>query len=878
MAADSRNERPLDGVASIKVKIGLLVALSIVAAVVVLQVGDRADLPGWLTLPVTLVTALAVTQWLARGMTSPLREMTRAAGRMAGGDYSARVTASSADEVGRLARAFNSMAAELDSVDQQRRELVATVSHELRTPLAAQRALLENLVDGVVTPDDAALQTALMQSERLSGLVADLLDVSRVDGGAVPLVLAPIEVATLLEQAAAEVSVSGHPVRVETSVEPADLVVSGDAARLTQVVVNLLDNAIRHSPARGTVRVRATTVQDRWSLEVSDDGPGLPPDRAAKLFSRFGVGDDSSGGTGLGLAIASWVCELHGGSIRALPPADGASGARVRALLPLRPAPRGESKPGSDADSPPEPTEPLRSEVPTVNPSPPTASASVASGPAVPLPPFIDSLFGDYWPEHGPRTAPLPLYASIAVGALAASVLPYRSFGIGTLLVLLVSGGLLVGLSVHRRRVWTTLVVALSLGLVTLVVLRAAEWLAVLAILATAVLVTTSLTDAKRFLPMVASGAAWVLSGVRGLPLLGRTLAATSRHRLLWPVLRTAALSLVALVVFVGLFASGDAVFGSWVAGVLPDVHIADTLVLRAFVWFLVAGVVLAGCYLALNPPRVERISMPPGRPVARAWEWVVPVSVVVGVFLAFLTAQASAMWGGHDFVRRATGLSYADYVHQGFAQLTVATALTLMTIALAVRKAPRRTQRERRLLRVTLGALCALTLVVVASALFRMGVYQQQYGFTVLRVLVDAFEVWLGVIVVLVIVAGVRLSGWWLPRAALVSGAVLLLGIGLANPEAWVARQNIERYQATGKLDLAYLSSLGADATPVVQQGLPADLAACVVSRQHTSQNRDDWLAWNLGRSRAEGVVGNGDSESPSAPCPAISLDYPGN
>jgi hypothetical protein len=92
------------------------------------------------------------------------------------------------------------------------------------------------------------------------------------------------------------------------------------------------------------------------------------------------------------------------------------------------------------------------------------------------------------------------------------------------------------------------------------------------------------------------------------------------------------------------------------------------------------------------------------------------------------------------------------------------------------------------------------------------------------------------------------------------------------------VARQNIERYQATGKLDLAYLSSLGADATPVVQQGLPADLAACVVSRQHTSQNRDDWLAWNLGRSRAEGVVGNGDSESPSAPCPAISLDYPGN
>nr|WP_275450770.1 HAMP domain-containing protein [Arthrobacter sp. H20] len=101
----------------------------------------------------TLAAALDVTQWLARGMTSPLREMTRAAGRMATGDYSARVTATSADEVGRLARAFNTMAADLATDEQQRRQLVATVSHDLRTPLAAQRALLENLVDGVVRPD-----------------------------------------------------------------------------------------------------------------------------------------------------------------------------------------------------------------------------------------------------------------------------------------------------------------------------------------------------------------------------------------------------------------------------------------------------------------------------------------------------------------------------------------------------------------------------------------------------------------------------------------------------------------------------------------------------------------------------------------------------
>ena len=121
------------------------------------------------------------------------------------------------------------------------------------------------------------------------------------------------------------------------------------------------------------------------------------------------------------------------------------------------------------------------------------------------------------------------------------------------------------------------------------------------------------------------------------------------------------------------------------------------------------------------------------------------PVGIVIAVFVAFGVAQASAMWGGHAYLRRTTGLSYADYVHQGFGQLTVATVLTLATIALAVRKAPQRTGRDRLLLRIALGLLCLLTLGVVASALFRMAVYQQAFGYTVLRVLVDAFELLAG-------------------------------------------------------------------------------------------------------------------------------------
>ena len=120
-------------------------------------------------------------------MTSPLREMTAAARRMARGDYGARVTATSSDEVGELARAFNRMAEDLEAVDRQRRELVANVSHELRTPLAALCAVLENLVDGVGEPDPATLRTALDQAERLSALASDLLDLARVDAGAAPL-------------------------------------------------------------------------------------------------------------------------------------------------------------------------------------------------------------------------------------------------------------------------------------------------------------------------------------------------------------------------------------------------------------------------------------------------------------------------------------------------------------------------------------------------------------------------------------------------------------------------------------------------------------------------------------------------------------------
>ena len=327
--------RPLDRIGSIKLKLGILVGVSVVVAVSLTAISAYLGIRTRWTLPVVIVLALLVTQLLARGMTSPLREMTAAARGMATGDYARRVTATSNDEVGDLARAFNTMAADLAAVDRQRRDLVANVSHELRTPVSALRAVLENLVDGVGQPDQATLQAALDQTERLSGLVTDLLDLSRVDAGIAPLVRETVALQGFLDDTVVEARLSRRPVTYVVRVDPADLTVHGDRSRLHQLVANLLDNAGRHSPAGGTVTVVARRAGDRTVLEVTDEGPGIAPDVRAHVFERFTTGGaDETDGTGLGLAIARWVTQLHGGLIEVAEPDRPGQGCRIRATLP----------------------------------------------------------------------------------------------------------------------------------------------------------------------------------------------------------------------------------------------------------------------------------------------------------------------------------------------------------------------------------------------------------------------------------------------------------------------------------------------------------------------------------------------------------------
>jgi signal transduction histidine kinase len=337
--------RPLDRLTSIKGKLSVLIFVAVSVAVIAIVFGWRTGLKPPARALIAMVFALLMVQVVARGMTSPLREMAAAARAMAAGDYDRRVTATSRDEVGELARAFNRMATELAEVDRMRRDLVANVSHELRTPITALQVVLENLVDGVEPPDPHTLATLLRQVERLGRLVEQLLELSRLESGGVPLDVAPFAVAPFLEQAAHEARVAaeiaGADVRIVVDVAPPALQVDADVERVHQVVANLLDNALRHSPAGGTVTVRArATAAGAVDLEVTDEGPGIAPQDAERVFERFFRSDASRsaavGGTGLGLAIARWVVDLHGGTIRA--DRNTPTGCRMVVHLPRRAA------------------------------------------------------------------------------------------------------------------------------------------------------------------------------------------------------------------------------------------------------------------------------------------------------------------------------------------------------------------------------------------------------------------------------------------------------------------------------------------------------------------------------------------------------------
>ena len=350
--------RPWDPFRSIKAALQGLVLLSVgITTLLVLVAIHSATEIRFITI-FSIIACLLITQIMATGLTAPLREMTAVARAMADGDYSRRVTRVRRDEVGELAETFNRMAADLAAADRHRKELVANVSHELRTPIAALRAVLENVVDGVSAADPETMRLALQQTERLGKLVSQLLDLSRLDSGAVrldakrfevwPYLSAVLKTASLGMESSKSAKAAGAlsrrraDVHLHLDVSPPELVAYADGERLHQVVANLVDNAVKHSPPGGRVTVRARRGPTPGSLEldVRDEGPGIPEADRQRVFDRFHRGSrpGRDGGTGLGLAIARWAVDLHGGRIEV---AESPRGCRIHVTLPGVPVPRG---------------------------------------------------------------------------------------------------------------------------------------------------------------------------------------------------------------------------------------------------------------------------------------------------------------------------------------------------------------------------------------------------------------------------------------------------------------------------------------------------------------------------------------------------------
>ncbi|MER0240954.1 HAMP domain-containing sensor histidine kinase [Streptomyces sp. HSW2009] len=344
--------RPLDPYRSVKAALGALVIVSVIITTLLVFVAVRSETELRIITIFSIIASLLVTQFVAHGLTAPLYEMTEVTQAMANGDYTRRVGAAGRrDEFGALAASFNRMAADLEAVDTHRKELVANVSHELRTPITALRAVLENVVDGVSDADPETMRTALKQTQRLGRLVEQLLDLSRLDNGVVPLRTQRFEVwpylAGILKEAsmasgASPGSAGAHArgdVHLHLDVSPSDLTATADAERLHQVVANLIDNAVKHSPRHGRVTVRARCGESPQSLllEVQDEGPGIPQAEWHRVFERFNrggpdhKGPGSDGGTGLGLAIARWAVDLHGGRIGV---AESPRGCRIQVTLP----------------------------------------------------------------------------------------------------------------------------------------------------------------------------------------------------------------------------------------------------------------------------------------------------------------------------------------------------------------------------------------------------------------------------------------------------------------------------------------------------------------------------------------------------------------
>ncbi|GAA2132694.1 DUF4173 domain-containing protein [Kitasatospora kazusensis] len=480
-------------------------------------------------------------------------------------------------------------------------------------------------------------------------------------------------------------------------------------------------------------------------------------------------------------------------------------------------------------------------------------------------------------PAWGPRPAPKPLWerateppkpampglrvpaAGLAAGLLSAAVL---SDGIGVnLLLCALAAAVVAGLAVHRtgRRVrpWTLVWSGLTVVLLVVPALSDARWPTFLAVVMAVALGSLALHGGARWTGVLlgslgiwghlTASLPWVASALRSRQYPARDRVVS--------LVKASAVAVGLLAVFGGLFASADTGMASLLGGLMPSADLSG-LPLRALMFLVGLVVALAAAHAAAAPRRWDLLPVKAGRPRGRV-EWAVPLVALNLLFGVFVLEQVLVLFGGYEAVMSKPGVLPAEYARQGFWQLLWVTVLTLGVVGLARRWAPRATAADRLMVKGLLGLLGTLTLGVVASALYRMLRYMDNFGLTRLRLSVAAVELWLGVVFLLVIVGGVLTSRRWLPRAVMLSAAVAVGAFGLAGPDQLIAEQNVAHFQKTGHLDVAYLRTLSADAVPALEK-LPDSYRVCTLLTidQDLGDRTSPWYATSLAESRARQIL----------------------
>jgi Domain of unknown function (DUF4153) len=453
-------------------------------------------------------------------------------------------------------------------------------------------------------------------------------------------------------------------------------------------------------------------------------------------------------------------------------------------------------------------------------------------------------------PAHGA----VPVWFAPAVLALAAGAavaLPGRPAGLA---LALLGAGLLaaVAAAAPNRDVFAIGCWSAASLLAAVPAVRAAGWVAALSLLAALALAAVAAAGSRTWRE-VGAGLAGATAGLLPGPLLVLVLLARRAGARSWgwlgPAARGALLAALLLAVFVPLLAAADAAFATIVdAAVAWDLDV-DRPVARAGAALLALAV--GGALLLVALRRRERPARPVQGRLGRA-EWVIALVALDVTFAAFVAVQFATLFGGHDHVLGTAGLTYAEYARSGFFQLEVVAALTLAVVAGAARWARRETTADDRVARALLALLCVLTLVMLASALRRLGLYEEAFGATRLRLLVHVQLLWLAAVFLLLLVAGAARDGARLPRAIVAVSATAALGFAASDPDARIAERNVQRHAETGRIDVRYLNTLSADAARAIAH-LPPDVAACAAEDLRRSLRESDGLAGaNAARARA--------------------------